>query len=1445
MTHFGHTLPFRFSGQTTLLSFSLLILSLKGFSLAVYDSVWTNSDTVGKYNKFEISVVMTAQYLNPFDYNQVNLKGHFTSPSGDIYQVDGFYYQDYLLNPPDGDLIPNGEPYWKIRFSPDETGTWTYMLVCKDATGTAYSGTYPFECDNSSNPGFVSTTDTYFQKFSNGTPFFSIGMSIPWNIFEGGFYIYEQWMDSLAANEANFIKIIMAPWSFGIEWNNTGLGNYTNRLDIAFWLDWVLNKAETDGLYLQLCPLIHNEVSTLSSNEWAWSPYKASNGGPCEHTWDFYTNATAIRFYKQKLRYIQSRWGYSPYLSAWELFTETDNTGDFDDYRNQINNWLNMTGLFLDSLDIHHRPISPSYASLDNDPVMWENDMVDFTQIHLYRTTPDLELALHAGTRHYLSKWDKPNIIGEFGLGHDPSEIITLDPNGISFHNSLWATAFSGAFGTATAWHWDSYIHTQHLYHHFKPVSTFMQTIDLLEKDYHPVSVFSTSDNNLDAEIYPGYKVLFSPAPEDEFTVETTGDLVPRNSYLSFMLYGFLFNNSKNPPHFYVNYTKPGQFKVRTGNDVLLSTLKIWIDGVKVLDQTAHNHTTYTVNVAAGSHMIFVENSGSFYIEIEKYIFTNYAPVCRSFALKDPSQVCGWVQNRNYNWQYINQSGQPPPLGGGQMNFTGLDDSYYAVEWFSGSTGLYDSSVTVATSSGQITVDVPGILWDAAYKINYLDHSIQATISASETDICEGETVTFTNTSTGIVTGQLWQFPGGIPSTSSLPAPQVVYSESGTYDVILKVYNAFDTIVLTDTAMIRVRAVPQIMGPVFGSSTVCQGEFSVEYSVDPVEGAEGYLWYLPQGASGNSSTHTIQVNFSPQAQSGYVYVRAMNDCGNGPYASKFINVTHLVGSTGLITGPDEVCQGESNVTYSIEPIPYASGYMWTLPDGTGITSNVPWITLSFGAEDVSGTLGVRGYNDCGEGIPSQLPVTVHPFPGTAGPVTGDTLVCQASSGLYQIEPVEYAETYQWMLPFGMGGSSTSHQIHVSFDSAMVCGLITVKGVNGCGQGAESVKPVCIQPIPVIPQQPVPDVVEFSQMASFEIPYRPGMNYQWQTISRSQEGWMNLTDSEMYLGAITHALTVLSPIPSMNENQYRCKVSTTCYPPAISQTVRLYVVPPGWMMAVSTGYHLIHIPLVTHPEIDNQPIQPGDYIGVFFEEAGEFHCAGSARWNGNQTTTIRAYGDDPDTPEKEGFQPGDTFHWKIYVMAGAEELDATATYLYGPNVYSEGLQSTLSALEAYHLLDHTIHIPAGWSGISSFLAPVSDSVEVMFDPLVGQLEILLDMEHIYWPDQDLNTLITWNPASGYLIKTDPDVLFTISGYNSVNKTITLQEGWNLVPVVSSVTVPILETGLFSDLGSSFIMAKDIAGEAVYWPSMGITTLEVLQPGKAYLIRVTGPCTLLFP
>lgn len=152
------------------------------------------------------------------------------------------------------------------------------------------------------------------------------------------------------------------------------------------------------------------------------------------------------------------------------------------------------------------------------------------------------------------------------------------------------------------------------------------------------------------------------------------------------------------------------------------------------------------------------------------------------------------------------------------------------------------------------------------------------------------------------------------------------------------------------------------------------------------------------------------------------------------------------------------------------------------------------------------------------------------------------------------------------------------------------------------------------------------------------------------------------------------------------------------------------------------------------------------------------------------------------------------------------------------------------------------IVAGWSGISSYILPYFPELEKLLEPLEGNLVILKNMEGVYWPGQNVNTLGNWETDKGYLVKLSQSTEFQIPGNTTENHTINLQAGWNLVPVLCSCGISTSEVS--DQLGENLVIITEPAGMNVYWPTQGIQTLQHLLAGKSYFVRVNEGTAINF-
>jgi hypothetical protein len=286
-------------------------------------------------------------------------------------------------------------------------------------------------------------------------------------------------------------------------------------------------------------------------------------------------------------------------------------------------------------------------------------------------------------------------------------------------------------------------------------------------------------------------------------------------------------------------------------------------------------------------------------------------------------------------------------------------------------------------------------------------------------------------------------------------------------------------------------------------------------------------------------------------------------------------------------------------------------------------------------------------------------------------------------------------------------------------------------------------------------------------------------------------------------------------------------------------------PAGWEFTVTGQVHSINIPLAANPNIFGDALAMGDWIGVFYlDDNNDEACGGAVQWNATSSVVVNAYGDDSFTPEKDGFAAGEQLRWKFYDCDGMEEFSAQATY--NPALPCEGnfgdlCLSELLSLQAAWFQNYSL--AEGWNSISTYLVPTDPDVENMFAENVDALIIIKNLTSLYWPYAGVNTIGNWDNQSGYAIKVYEGFDMEIAGAEFASTELTLAAGWHYLPVLSTCDVD--ADDLFGPHLDVISIVTDLIGTKVWWPDMNVFTLDFLEPGKAYKIRLIEEVTLNFP
>ena len=124
------------------------------------------------------------------------------------------------------------------------------------------------------------------------------------------------------------------------------------------------------------------------------------------------------------------------------------------------------------------------------------------------------------------------------------------------------------------------------------------------------------------------------------------------------------------------------------------------------------------VPVAAGAHVIEIENTGKDWVEVSPYTFTGcrdpqYAQM-DTYGLRTDDLALVWLHDRESNW-YNDKYGEPPtPIDKTTFNLEGLVPGPYQIDWWDTRTGEIVATRQATCADGQLPIETPTFTRDIA-----------------------------------------------------------------------------------------------------------------------------------------------------------------------------------------------------------------------------------------------------------------------------------------------------------------------------------------------------------------------------------------------------------------------------------------------------------------------------------------------------------------------------------------------------------------------------------------------------------------------------------------------------------------------------------------------------------------------------------------------------------
>ncbi|MBN1916872.1 MAG: DUF5060 domain-containing protein [Verrucomicrobia bacterium] len=479
--------------------------------------------TARRYERFEAAFRLDRTYENPFDPDVIDVQATVTTPSGRQVPVFGFWSQDYTrrIVGRAEQLVPVGEPLWRVRFAPSELGTHTFTITARDTAGTRTTSARAFEVLDGPSDGFlrVSKDDHHYLEFDSGTPWWGIGLNLHCTydyryhsmvrnrdrLLETDRHslFYDDRFKKLADNGMNWTELWIASWGFEIEWRGdwrgwAGTGHY--GLENAWRLDRALEQCRNYGIYVNLVLTCHgiyrisaNQVMTHNDNEFQHHPYYIKNGGWLTQDFHLLTDELAHDAMRKRLRYIIARYGHSTNIACWEMISESD-LASRD--RSAARPWIFKMADMVRTMDPYAHPITNHYCGNYNnvDPVCFNDPRIDLTASDAYRDgNPSGKWHLYfqpfasniVRAAQHLAQFKKPAIITECGgqWFSGPKPLLEADIHALNW--SSWMTTLAA---TPLTW-WEDFVDEEDLYGHYAALARYVAGEDKRGLDFGTVEL--------------------------------------------------------------------------------------------------------------------------------------------------------------------------------------------------------------------------------------------------------------------------------------------------------------------------------------------------------------------------------------------------------------------------------------------------------------------------------------------------------------------------------------------------------------------------------------------------------------------------------------------------------------------------------------------------------------------------------------------------------------------------------------------------------------------------------------------------------------------------------------------------------------------------------------------------------------------------------------------
>ena len=685
--------------------------------------------TVPCFDKLEVTVDLTASYTNPYDPDDIRVDAAITLPDGRTVTVPAFYFEPFRPERGVAQMMlwvpyeQAGTACWKVRFAPPVPGEYSLSLSATQRDGRqATHGPLRFTATASAHSGFVQVSrenPSYFETSGNGELFWGTGSNVAWTRDgdPGDPHPCYEYYFGKASGHMNATRVWLCHWAWlewtpavdapGTNWEGYGGIGIYNQM-IADGLDRVFLAAEKDALRIMLVTEDNNEWGQGGEDDgWGANPYNVANGGPCAGSQDVFSAEDARRHYRNRLRYIMARWGYS--TSLWAV----NSWNDCSDPTPVVVDWLREMRDHVHHLVDGYRPI-----------VYGSNYRSDASAIM------DYALAAPDGPH------DRPQVMQECYYTDRAEDFAAV------LHDELWEGLAGGQAATMVWPH--ALVDQTDSWRVFEPVMRAAHDLPLNRGEWRPIEGQVTGAKSTDREPRPRVCSVrpYGDVPnwggratQNRFTIRVDKPVQWLEGACG-NLYGDREGRRewRNPPTFAVDFPEPARLLVEV-NEIGSGdqALCVSVDGRETASVDLVGGRRYlegeerwaSIPFDAGPHEIRVENGrpGADWINIRRYCFVveteRAADLVDLHGLRSETHGFMYVRNQTDSSLYRDVLGEPPVLlSEVRVRVDGLTPGHYDVAVLNTQTGIAQDSLAAESTDGTLDVKLAELRHDAALRFS-------------------------------------------------------------------------------------------------------------------------------------------------------------------------------------------------------------------------------------------------------------------------------------------------------------------------------------------------------------------------------------------------------------------------------------------------------------------------------------------------------------------------------------------------------------------------------------------------------------------------------------------------------------------------------------------------------------------------------------------------------